>query len=396
MTKIAYIDSPSGVSGDMMLGALIDVGVDLQLLQTGIDSLGLPSCQLVAKEVKKYGFRATKVDVIYEPEYAHRHLSDIKKLIDQSCLTPSQKKLSLAIFTRLAEAEAKVHGSTLDKVHFHEVGAVDSIADIVGAAIGWDLLGIDQITCSPVPVGFGMISIAHGRCSIPAPATSELLQGVPLAESVVEAELTTPTGAAIVTTLTETFGALPPMILRQTGYGAGSYDFEQQANILRLMIGEDVHNATAVQSDQIVVLETNLDDVSGEQIGYCTEKLWQAGAIDLFTIPISMKKQRPAVLLTVLAKPEQQQQLEEVIFRETKTLGIRYHSCQRHILPRKEQVVSTPWGKIVGKEITLPSGAHYFTPEYESAKSIASEHALSLEEVYQSAKEAYLTGKKER
>ena len=204
--RIAYLDCASGVSGDMMLGALVDTGVDLAQVQAGIDSLGLPSCQLAIEEVKKKGFRALQLTVEYEPEHAHRHLHHIVTMIDGSTLTPSQRELALRIFNRLAQAEAKVHGSTIEKVHFHEVGAVDSIADIVGSAIAWDLLGVDRIVCSPVPTGTGFVQIAHGRCSIPAPATGELLQGVPIAASEVEGELTTPTGAAIVSTLVDEFG----------------------------------------------------------------------------------------------------------------------------------------------------------------------------------------------
>ena len=224
--RIAYLDCASGISGDMTLGALVDAGIDLAAIQTGIDSLGLPSCRLLSSEVKKKGFRATQVVVEHEPEHAHRHLHHITAMIDQSSLSDSQRNLATRIFRRLAEAEAKVHGSTIEKVHFHEVGAVDSIADIVGAAIGWDLLDVDRINCSPIPTGTGFVEIAHGRCSIPAPATGELLKGIPLADFPVVGELTTPTGAAIAATLVDEFSPPPAMTVQSIGYGAGQKDFD--------------------------------------------------------------------------------------------------------------------------------------------------------------------------
>src|SRR5262245_24475235 len=235
--RIAYLDCASGISGDMTLGALVDAGADLSVIQAGIDSLGLPGCRLVRTEVKKKGFRATQITVEHEPEHKHRHLHHITAMIDGSTLTTRQKELAKRIFQKLAEAEAKVHGSTIEKVHFHEVGAVDSIADIVGSAIGFDLLGIDRIECSPIPTGHGFVEIAHGRCSIPAPATGELLRGVPLAPLDVEGELTTPTGASIAAALVEQFGPLPAMTVDRIGYGAGQKDFPQP-NILRLLVGE--------------------------------------------------------------------------------------------------------------------------------------------------------------
>src|SRR3954447_1233490 len=234
---IAYLDCASGISGDMTLGALVDAGADLAAIQSGIDSLGLPSCRLIRSEVKKQGFRATQITVEHEPEHKHRHLHHITAMIEGSSLSERAKTLAKRIFQKLAEAEAKVHGSTIEKVHFHEVGAVDSIADIVGAAIGFDLLGIDRIIFSPIPTGHGFVEIAHGRCSIPAPATGELLRGIPLATLDVEGELTTPTGAAIVAALADGFGPLPAMTVDRIGYGAGQKDFPQ-ANILRLLVGE--------------------------------------------------------------------------------------------------------------------------------------------------------------
>src|SRR4029077_10772747 len=264
--RIAYLDCASGISGDMTLGALVDAGAELASIQDGIDSLGLPSCRLVATEVKKKGFRATQIIVEHEPEHKHRHLHHITAMIDGSTLTASQKDLAKRIFQKLAEAEAKVHGSTIEKVHFHEVGAVDSIADIVGSAIGFDLLGVERIVCSPVPTGHGFVEIAHGRCSIPAPAPGELCRGVPSAAPDVEGELTTPTGAAIVAALANDFGHLPAMTVERIGYGSGQKDFAH-ANLLRLLVGEiasatghqAVEKSHAPRTESIVVLETNLD-----------------------------------------------------------------------------------------------------------------------------------------
>ena len=275
--RIAYLDCASGISGDMMLGALVDTGVDLATVQSGIDSLGLPSCRLAVAETKKCGFRALQLTVEHEPEHKHRHLHHIDAMIDGSSLSDGQKSLAKKIFRRLAEAEARVHGTTVEKVHFHEVGAVDSIADIVGSAIAWDLLRVDKVLSSPVPTGTGFVEIAHGRCAIPAPATGELLKGVPLASSSVEGELTTPTGAAILATLVDEFGPLPAMTIEQIGYGAGQKDFDHP-NLLRLIVGDLAAHSENFASDTVVLLETNLDETTGEIVGHSVRQLWQAGA----------------------------------------------------------------------------------------------------------------------
>ena len=278
----AYLDCASGIAGDMMLAALVDAGAKLAAIQAGVVSLGLPNVQIVANETKRKGFRALKIDIHHEPENKHRHLHHITEMIDAATLTPRAKELAKKIFTRLGEAEAKVHGVEIRKVHFHEVGAVDSIADIVGTAIGLDLLGIERIEASPVPTGHGFITIAHGRCSIPAPATAELLKGIPLAASVVEAELTTPTGGAILSALASNFGPLPAMTVRAIGYGAGMKEFDTQPNVLRLVVGESTAAAgmnPAIQSETLSLLETNLDDVAGELVGYCLSQLFEAGRL---------------------------------------------------------------------------------------------------------------------
>lgn len=386
--RIAYLDCASGISGDMTLGALVDAGVDLATLQAGIDSLGLPSCRLVASEVKKKGFRATQIVVEHEPEHAHRHLHHITKMIEGSTLTERQKKLAGDIFLRLAKAEAKVHGSTIEKVHFHEVGAVDSIADIVGAAIGWDLLGVDRVVASPIPTGTGFIQIAHGRCAIPAPATAELLNGVPLADFAPEGELTTPTGAAIVTTLTNEFGPVPAMTIETIGLGAGQKDFDH-ANVLRLLVGETTGAATGVQTDKIVLLETNLDDTPGEQVGHCVDALWRAGAVDVTLTPVQMKKNRPGVLLTVQCPQDKADTLESIVFRETTTLGLRRQLVERRVLPRRQIEVETSLGTLQGVVAELPDGTERFSAEYESCRQAAERSGATLAQVYAAATAAF-------
>jgi uncharacterized protein (TIGR00299 family) protein len=385
--RIAYLDCSSGISGDMTLGALVDAGVPLDRLNEAIGSLGLAGVKLLAQEVKKHGFRATQVTVEHEPEHKHRHLHHIEAMIDGSRLTGGQKETARRIFQRLAEAEAKVHGTTVEKVHFHEVGAIDSIADIVAAAVGWDLLCAERLVVSPIPTGTGRITIAHGECNIPAPATAELLRGIPLAASDVQAELTTPTGAAIVATLATGFGPLPAMTIEKIGYGAGQRDLPQQANILRLLVGETAD--VAQTSDTIWVLETNLDDTSGEVIGHCTAQLWDAGALDVYTAAIQMKKNRPGVKLSILCRGETIPAMETIVFRETGTLGIRRWSTARHVLPREIRQVITAWGPVDGKIGRLDDGSLEFAPEYESCRRIALEQKVPLREVYAAAQQAF-------
>ena len=384
--KIAYLDCMSGIAGDMTLGALIDLGVNLKAVQSGIDSLGLPSCKLVTEEVKRHGFRAVNLTVQHEPEHAHRHLHHITDMIDGSSLTEKQKQLATDIFTNLAEAEAKVHGSTLKKVHFHEVGAVDSIADIVGAAIAFDLLGVDAVVSSPIPTGHGFIKIAHGRVSIPAPATAELLKGIPLASCDVEAELTTPTGAAIVKTLAKSFGPLPAMTIEKIGIGAGDKDFKEQGNVLRILVGEMQSEAMI---DQVEVLETNLDDTTGEVVGHAVKALLGAGALDVYTTPIYMKKNRPGTKLTILCSAEKRNALETIVFRETTTLGVRHWSTRRTILPREATSVSTPWGEVEGKKVTGLNDEVRFSPEYEACAEVAARENLPLQDVMRVAEQSF-------
>ncbi|MCE5267433.1 MAG: nickel pincer cofactor biosynthesis protein LarC [Planctomycetaceae bacterium] len=397
MTNIAYLDCSSGISGDMTLAALVDAGVGLDALNVAVGSLGLPGLHLRAEECRKQGFRAVQVHVDCPPEHKHRNLEDILALIAAGRLTARQREMAARIFTRLAQAEARVHGVPVEKVHFHEVGAADSIADIVGAAVGFDLLGVERIAASPVPTGVGKIRIAHGECSIPAPATAELLKGIPLAASSVEGELTTPTGAAILATLVDSFGPLPAMKIDRVGCGAGQKDFAGQPNILRLMVGDAVEPENRVracthagcESDEVAVLETNLDDVSGEIVGYSISRLWDAGALDVYTTAIQMKKNRPAVKLTVLCRPKDATAMEAILFAETTTLGIRSWTAARHVLRREPQTVETPWGPVEGKVSYLPDGTRRFAPEYESCREVAEREHVALREVYEAARKAY-------
>jgi uncharacterized protein (TIGR00299 family) protein len=387
--RIAYLDCASGISGDMTLGALLDAGVPLDQINEAVGSLGLPGCRLVAQEVTKLGFRAIQVTVEHPHEHAHRHLDQILAMIQAGRLTARQKDLAGRIFTRLGQAEAKVHGTTPERVHFHEVGAADSIADIVGTAVGWDLLGVERLVASPVPTGWGKIRIAHGEVSVPAPATAELLCGVPLAASTVQAELTTPTGAAILTTLADAFGPLPAMIVQRIGCGAGQRDLAEQPNLLRLLVGESASGPADATHDQVWVLETNLDDTSGELVGHCVGELSSAGALDVYTTPIQMKKNRPGVTITVLCRAEDADRLEAVLFRETTTLGVRRWSAARHVLARQAHRVETPWGPVEGKLGWLDGGAVRFAPEFESCRQLAAAHNLPLREVYEAAQRAF-------
>jgi uncharacterized protein (TIGR00299 family) protein len=312
-------------------------------------------------------------------------------MIDTALLSPRQRELAKRIFKRLGEAEAKVHGTSVEKVHFHEVGAVDSIADIVGSAIAWDLLKVDRVLASHIPTGTGSITIAHGVSSVPAPATAELLKGVPLAASDVEAELTTPTGAAILTSLVESYGPLPPMKIDRIGYGAGQRDLPDRPNVLRLFVGEAIEAAAdrCETSDEAWMLQTNLDDISGELIGYCASLLWDAGALDVYTTAIQMKKNRPGVTLSVLCQAADVERLEAILFRETTTLGVRRWPVSRHKMERKPHTVETPWGPIEGKLGWLPGQPASFSPEFESCRRIAQEQNVPLKEVYEVAQKSF-------
>lgn len=378
----------------MTLAALVDAGADLNAIQAGVASLGLPGVKITKEEVRRKGFRGVKINIAHEPQDKHRHLHHITDMIDAGQLSPRAKDLAKQIFTRLGEAEAKVHGVEIRKVHFHEVGAIDSIADIVGTAIALDLLGIERIESSPVPTGRGFIEIAHGRCSVPAPATGELLKGVPIAASEVEAELTTPTGAAILASLAAAFGPAPAMTIRAIGYGAGTKELEQQPNLLRVLVGDAAGAAsTAIEAETLCLLETNLDDVTGEVIGHVATKLLAAGALDVYSTSIQMKKNRPGVLLSVLGEVADADRFEAVLFTETTTLGIRRIAVSRRKLSRQPHQVQTTWGNVAGVVAELPNGQQRFSPEYESCRQVADEKNVPLRGVYEAAIAAFLSAR---
>jgi uncharacterized protein (TIGR00299 family) protein len=383
--RIGYFDCFSGISGDMTLGALVDAGVDPHAIQRAVASLGLP-CDLTFETVRRGGFRATYARVKAPVEHVHRHLHHIEAMIEKSALTPRQKDLANRIFLRLGEAEAAVHGIDLKKIHFHEVGAVDSIVDIVGAAVGLDLLGVERFESSPVPPGVGSVRAAHGRMPLPAPGTAELLKGVPLAESAVEMELTTPTGAAILTTVVERFGPLPALTIEAIGLGAGTRELPDQANILRLFVGQV---ALPTGSDRVWVLETNFDDLPGEVVGYTTTQLLAAGALDAFLTPIQMKKNRPGVMVSVLCDEPKIAEMEEILFRETTTLGVRRYPVSRHKLRRKTVEVETSFGTVRGKLGWIEGRPPTFSPEHDDCARIASERGVALREVHEAAQKAY-------
>jgi pyridinium-3,5-bisthiocarboxylic acid mononucleotide nickel chelatase len=383
--RIGYFDCFSGISGDMTLGALVDAGVDAGAIGAAVASLGLP-VEVTFESVRRGGFRATYARVVAGHEHAHRHLHHIEAIIDKGSITPRQKELARRIFTRLGEAEARVHGIELEKVHFHEVGAVDSIVDIVGSAVGLDLLGVDRFEASAVPPGRGTVKGAHGKMPLPAPATAELLKGVPLATSDVEMELTTPTGAAIVTAMAEAFGPLPAMTVEAIGLGAGTRELPGQANTLRLFVGR---LALPADADRIWVLETNLDDLPGEVVGYTVTQLLSAGALDAFLTPIQMKKNRPAVMVSVLCDEPQISAMEEILFRETSTLGVRRYPVSRHKLRRRATEVATSLGSVQGKLGWLEGRPPTFSPEYDDCARVAGEKGVALREVYDAAHAAY-------
>ncbi|MBD3673959.1 MAG: nickel pincer cofactor biosynthesis protein LarC [Planctomycetaceae bacterium] len=388
---VAYLDCATGISGDMTLAALIDAGVDPEDIQKAIASLGIPGVELRIAQTNKCGFRATQVFIDHPPQHAHRHLSDIRQMIESSdVLTAIQKETALEIFQAIGVAEAHVHGMTLEDVHFHEVGAVDSIADIVGAAVGFSLLGVDRVYCSQIPTGHGRIKIAHGVCTIPAPATAEILKGIPLIDVDVQAELTTPTGAAIVKAMVDEFRpGLPPLMIDRIGYGAGSRDLSGRANMLRLILGE---LAPEKELEEVTLLETNLDDVSGEILGYTRKQLMEAGALDVYTTSVQMKKDRPGVMISVIASPVDVERLEGILFQETGTLGIRRRSIQRSVRRREQISVTTPWGNVMGKIGWRDVEAARFTPEFDSCAELAESSGVSLLDVYRSAEAAFLFG----
>jgi len=396
--RIAYFDCFSGASGDMLLGACLDAGLDLDTLSKDLARLGLEGYALEARSIRKQGFAATQFEVRVDPstDQPHRHLKHIRDIIDRSGLPGRVRERAMAIFTRLAEVEAAAHGTDLDKVHFHEVGAVDAIVDIVGVCIGLDRLGIDRVFCSPIPTGSGTARCKHGLIPVPAPATAGLLKGALLAACDEPGELTTPTGAAILVTLADGFGPLPAMALELIGVGAGRREGKHRPNILRVLIGESTEAPPAAagpadEADEIIVLEANLDDVSGEVISYTRDRLFKAGALDVFATPIYMKKNRPGTELTVLAPPALREAMEAILFAETTTFGIRSHLCQRRKLSRAVETVNTEFGPIGIKVGRRRGQVATASPEFEDCREAAQLTGRPLQEVMDAALRAWQT-----
>jgi uncharacterized protein (TIGR00299 family) protein len=385
--KTAFFECATGIAGDMTLAALVDAGADFEAIRQGIASLGLPGVELSVDETHRCGFRAKSLQVAHPEQHAHRHYSDIVTLIENAgALTPAAAATAQRIFRAIAEAEAGVHGVPMAQVHFHEVGAIDSIVDIVGVAIALDLLGIESVAFAPIPTGRGSVKIDHGVCAVPTPATVELLKGVPLVDVPLDAELTTPTGAAFVKALATQIGPRPEMTIQQIGCGAGTKDFPDRPNILRVFIG----TASGLSgADSVCLLETNLDDVSGEVVGHAFERLLTAGALDVFSTPILMKKNRPGVMLSALCNPGDIDAMEDILFTETGTLGIRRQVIQRSKQNRKPHSVETSFGSIAGKLSWRGTARPEFSPEYEDCARIAQTQRVSLREVAQAAMAAY-------
>jgi pyridinium-3,5-bisthiocarboxylic acid mononucleotide nickel chelatase len=442
--RIVYLDCFSGISGDMFLGALLDAGVSTRLLEETVTDLNI-GARLEVSRVQRNGISALKVDVYshgekdlpreefwkqqaerrhladhghqehahhqgatpvellehnYAPSDSHQHephdhvhgrgLIEIREIIGKAQISERAKANAIAIFEALGAAEAKIHHTEPEKVHFHEVGAVDAMVDVVCAAVGVDSLNPDEIICSPLNVGSGTVTCAHGTLPVPAPATLELLKNAPVYSSGIQAELVTPTGAAIVKTLVRRFAPFPRMTIEKSGYGAGSRDFSRHANVLRLTLGEAAADiASKVSLETITVLEANLDDLNPQIFGYVVDRLLEEGALDAFGLPVQMKKNRPGMLLTVLCRPQNASKLQQIIFAETTTLGVRQREENRHALARRWITVTTQWGDVRLKVASMNGAITNYAPEYEDCRRIAAEHHVPLKNVMQDAMQKY-------
>jgi hypothetical protein len=435
--RIAYLDCFSGMSGDMFLGALVDAGVPAKLLEETVVALDI-GARLEISRVDRGGISATKVDVYvtgekdvptrkmqserghsheregsarasrprphehsgpHESDPPHEHgrgLKEIREIIARAAVSSAAKKTAIEIFEALGAAEAKIHNTEAERIHFHEVGGVDAMVDIVCAATGVEALALDQIVCSPLNVGGGTVTCAHGTFPVPAPATVELLKGAPVFSSGIQAELVTPTGAAIVKILATRFGPFPEMQIEKAGYGAGTRDFPGHPNIVRLSIGDSPAKAKSKTAQEtITVLEANLDDLNPQVFGYVMDRLLEEGALDVFSVPVQMKKNRPGSVLTVLCKSEDAARLTQLIFLETTTLGVRQREERRQILSRKWISVTTRWGDVRLKIASMNGTVANYAPEYEDCRRIAVEHHVPLKSVIQEAVQEYLAaGKK--
>ncbi len=375
--KIAYFDCFSGIAGDMLIASLLDAGLDFGYLEKEIAALGLGKVKLKSRKLVKQNIASTYFEVEYEDQHHHRHLKDLYALVENRGLPAGIEEKAKKVFLSIAEAEAKIHGMPLEKVHFHEVGAIDTIVDVVGALLAFDKLGVEKVVCSPLNVGSGFVTFSHGKFPVPAPATAEILKNTPTYSTNSQGELVTPTGAAVITTLADSFGDMPPMKVGSIGYGAGTRDFEHP-NVVRVYIGEGMSSA---ETDEIFVLEANIDDMNPQFYEPVMEKLFTEGALDVFFTPVQMKKNRPATKITVLSRPGDEKLLSSLMLRETTTLGVRMRKESRMILERESREMDTPYGKVRVKISGLKGETYHRSVEYEDLKRISEETGESIRAV---------------
>ena len=386
MAKIAYLDCSSGISGDMLLAALLDAGLERDLLFNELRKLPLAGYEFRCARVLRGSLTGTQVEIDVPQPQPERHLGEIRQLLEGSALTEAVRTQALKMFERLAEVEGKLHGKPATEIHFHEVGAVDAILDIVGACVGLELLEIDELSCSPLNVGGGQVETAHGTLPVPAPATAELLKGAPIYSSGVEGELVTPTGAVIVATLASSFGPMPPIKVARIGYGAGSRDYSGHPNIARLFVGEraevsDSEPRVTNPANVVTVIEANVDDMSPQLYGYLVERALAAGALDITCSSIQMKKNRPGLEISVLCVPERAEGLAQLLFEETTTIGLRIHEAGRLVLDREVVKVETPYGTVRVKIAKRAGKVINVSPEYEDCQRLAAEKSVPLKQV---------------
>jgi len=377
----AYFDCFSGLSGDMILGALIDLGVPVEWLDTQLKRLPLTGFTLDVHSVYRHGIRGTKVTVKIQNDVPVRAFADIRRMLQESPLPPDVQGSSMKIFDRIAAAESFLHGCPKDQVHFHELGAVDALVDVVGACLGLDYLGLRKIVASRIPLGTGWIDCAHGRLPVPAPATLEILKGVPVHQTEIPRELTTPTGAAVIATLSEGFTRMPDMVVEKIGYGAGTRDLKEMPNLLRVVVGRPSPPLEGT-AEHIVVAECAVDDMNPEIFGHLMERLFESGALDVYWIPVFMKKNRPGTLIQVLCKEKEREAVLRCLLSESTTLGVRFSEVPRWTLPREPVTVETIYGPLPAKRIREPDGKWRIVPEYETCRKIAKERGIPLRDVY--------------
>lgn len=385
--RTLYFDCFAGASGDMILGALVAAGADASKLREQLQLLDVSNFDVHFSIVDRSGISATRASVETEDEKHHRHLGTILKIIDRSRLSESVKTRAARIFTRLAEAEARVHNTSIEAVHFHEVGAMDAIIDVVGACVGFELLGIEQFVSSPLHVGSGTVEMEHGRFPVPPPAVVELLRDVPTYATDIKGELVTPTGAAVISTVCKSYGPLPPMRVAAAGYGAGGRTYERFPNALRVFVGEIDSDAL---SEKLLMIETNLDDASPQVVGHVMERAFALGALDCYFTPVQMKKNRPGVLISILCRPADRETLTGLLFEETTTLGVRSYEVERRALGREFVRVGTEFGEISVKVARRDGRVVNLAPEYDDCREAALRAGVALRIVESAARAAYL------